>query len=99
GLLGLLRDQEGSGAQLGEVGRVPLAAGGNEGAHVGDRGVIAKYRRDGVDEGAFAVCAGAIGENKFVLAGDAGEAVAAISLQKALQLAVPSRDPVEESCP
>src|SRR5262245_19482228 len=70
--LGFLRHHESSAAQLGEVGRVPLAAGGDEGAHVGDGGVIAKYCRDGIDESALAVCAGAVGEDELVLARDAG---------------------------
>src|SRR5262249_47414317 len=64
-----------------------------------DRGVVAEYRRDGIDKGRFAVCAGAVGEDKLVLACDAGGGVAAITLQEALQLAVPGRDPIEESRP
>jgi len=65
-----------------------LAAGGNEGAHIGDRGVIAEYCRDGVDEGRLAVCAGAIGEDEFMLARDARGGVAAIASQERAQLGV-----------
>src|SRR5262245_56908182 len=61
-LLRLLRHDEPRAAQLGEIGWVTLATGGNESAHIGDRGVIAEYRRDGIDKGRFAVGAGAVSE-------------------------------------
>src|SRR5262245_32484049 len=71
-LLSFLCHDEPRTAQLGEIRWVTLAAGGNEGTHIRNRGVVADDRRDGIDEGALAVCAGAIGEDEFMFAGDAG---------------------------
>jgi hypothetical protein len=78
---------------------MPLAAGGDEGPHIGNRRVVAENCCDGVDEGAFAVCAGAIGEDEFMFACDAGGGVAAIALQEGLQLDVLRRDAVEKGRP
>src|SRR5262245_5600204 len=87
-LLCFLCHDEASAAQLGEVGRVALAAGGDEGAHVGNRRVGAEYRRDGVDEGALAVGSGPMSEKKFVLARDACGGIPAVAFEERAQLGV-----------
>ena len=90
-LLRFLRDDQARAAQLGQVGRVALGVAGDEGAHVGDGGVVAEDAGDGVDEGALAVGAGAIGEDEGVLGREAGAAIADVALQEALQLGVAGR--------
>jgi hypothetical protein len=45
---------------------------------------VAEYRRDGIDEGALAVGAGAIGKDEPVFARVARSGVSAIALQESL---------------
>jgi hypothetical protein len=91
-----LRYHQAGAHEHGQIGRVSLAVAGEEGRHVGDGGVGAEDIGNGVDEGAFAVGAGAVGEDEHMLTGKAGAAIAAPALEKSLQFAVAVSDAVDE---
>ena len=74
----LCNDQAGA-VELGEIGRVAFGIAGEERRHIGDGGVVAEDGGDGIDERAFAVGAGAVGEDEDVFGGEAGAAVADIA--------------------
>ena len=96
--LGFLRDDQAVAVQLGDVGRVSLSVGGDECADIGDRRVVAEDGRDSVDEGRFAVGAGAVGKHELMLGRDAGAAISAEALQERPQLWI-GRDALEEGGP
>jgi len=62
-------------------------------------GVIAEHVGDRIDERAFAVGTGAIDEDKNVLGGFAGTAVAAPALQEGLQLLLVISHPIKKCRP
>jgi CheY-like chemotaxis protein len=63
---------------------MPLGSGGNEGAHVGDRGIVTEYFGKCVDERAFAVSASAVGENKRMFGGEPSATIADVALKELL---------------
>ena len=67
--------------------------------HGRDSGIGAKDAGQGVQEDAFAVPAGAVGEEQGVLLDITGEAVAGHPLQEGLQVRVAAGDPGEEGVP
>ena len=67
--------------------------------HRGDDGIVAEDRGDRVQEHAFAIAAGAVGEEQGVLAHGPGQAVADGALQIGLELGVPARNLAEEPRP
>ncbi len=76
-----------------------LVLAGDEGAHVRHRGVVPEYSGDRIDEGALAIGAGAVGEDKDVFGREAGAAIADVALQEALQLGVAVSDAHEKVGP
>jgi hypothetical protein len=78
---------------------MPLGSGGNEGAHVGDRGIAPEYFGKCVYERAFAVSASAVGENKRMFGGKSGATLADVALKELLQLGIPAGDANEERPP
>src|SRR5262249_23907704 len=79
-LLCFLRHDKASAAQLSEICRVPLAAGGVESPRIGDRGIIAEYCCDRINEGGLTIGPSAVGEDELVLACVARAGIAEITL-------------------
>ena len=63
---GFLCDDQAGAVELGDVGRMAFVVMGEEGAAVGDGGVIAENTIDRIEQGAFAVGAGAVGKDAAV---------------------------------
>ncbi len=90
-LLGLGGGDEARAAQVGKLGRVPVGVRGGEGLDRRGAVIVAEDAGDGIDEGAFAVGAAAVQEEQRMLAGHAGQRVAAHPLQILLQRLVAGR--------
>src|SRR5215831_5105201 len=96
---GFVRGNEARAHQAREVGRMTISVGGGEGLDRRSAMEVGEDARDGIDECALAVCAGAPEEEQRVLAGRAGERIAAHALQVLLQRPVAAGNAIKEGTP